>query len=87
MSEFVDEETARSFADGIFLGKTEPMRETKYMWWEVYLKGGDIIACAIDESYGICCGEKITISEISAYVEDDEEALEIYNNKLSGHYG
>jgi len=77
MSQYVNENVAIEFAQtGTLIGKTEPSRETKWTWWEVYTKDDRIVACVVDEENGIICGEEISRQELPGYVDDIENALE-----------
>ncbi len=76
MSQYVDEKIAQAAHDyGIKIGETEPSRETKGSWWEVFLvEGGDIIACVMTD-WGVSCGEKILPDEVKLYVDDVEASM------------
>lgn len=76
MSQYVNEKIAQAAADnGVKIGETEPSRETKGSWWEVFkLENGDIIACVMGD-WGVSCGEKITPTELKYYVDDVEAAV------------
>lgn len=68
MAKYVDEATARAHAEkGTLIGKTEPCRDSKYMWWEVYEYNGIKIACCCEDSYGIVCGDQIEEHELEMY--------------------
>ena len=78
MSLYMNDTNAREFArTGTEIGRTEPSRETKWSWWQVYSKDDRIVACVVDEDNGIICGEEITRQELPSYVDDIEEALEL----------
>ena len=75
MSEYVNETAAReAHKNGTKIGETEPTRETKGTWWEVFKSGEDIIACVMSED-GVVCGERITPAELDMYVDDTETAI------------
>ena len=63
--------------NGVKLGETQPCRETKYSWWEVFYYNGEIIACVMDDENGVVCAEYTKESEIVNYLGDDEAALKI----------
>ena len=74
MSEYVDEIVAqKAYDEGIKIGETEPCRESKGSWWEVYKTSKGIIACVLT-SWGVSCGEKITEDELHMYVDNLEAA-------------
>lgn len=77
MSKFVGQEASeRASAAGRLIGRTEPTRETKGSWWEVYvMPDGSIIACVMDGTVGVVCGEQIERSEVGRYVDNEEAAL------------
>lgn len=71
MGQYVNEQRAcEAKENGKFLGKTEPCSETKWSWWEVYEHADEFIACVIDDSYGVSCGEKIQRSEFGLYMDE-----------------
>jgi hypothetical protein len=77
MGSYVGEETASNAKDnGLLLGCTEPSRETKGSWWEVFLVKNEIIACVMFDG-GVSCGERITKDELHLYCDSPESALEI----------
>jgi hypothetical protein len=50
MSEYVSESVAKDFVEnGKLIGRTEPTRESKYTWWEVYEKADEIVACVFSD--------------------------------------
>lgn len=71
----VNEQDARKAAErGTLIGKTEPGRDTKGTWWQVYLHDGELIACVFDEMWGASCGERIDESELGSYCDDVDAA-------------
>lgn len=56
------------YNDGVKIGETEPTRDTKFLYYEVYLYNGSLYACVMD-SGSIVCGEQISIDELSLYVD------------------
>lgn len=57
---------------GTPLGKTEPTRESKFSWFEVFYHNGKIIACVYAGQNGdFCFCEEVEESKLSSYVEDD----------------
>ena len=76
MGNFVNELVAiEASENGILLGKTDPSRETKYSWWEVFFYQNKVIACVCFEG-GVSCGEEITEEELTLYVDDEKIAKE-----------
>lgn len=76
MGYWVDSTAASKATEGKLLGRTEPCRETKYSWWQVYYKDGIITACVFFDGV-VTCGEEIEEKELSMYVDDDAEALKL----------
>jgi hypothetical protein len=81
MGKYVNDVAARTAHDrGIKIGETEPSRETKYSWWEVYKWSDYIIACVMTEN-GVTCGEEILMDELHLYVDDIKSAKNKLINK------
>lgn len=83
----LDDSIGYAAADnGTFLGKTEPSRQTKFSWWEVFYHNGKIIACVYAGMNGdFCCCEEVKESELGSYVDDVDVArqtLEKVRGKL-----
>lgn len=53
--------------DGEFIGKTNPCRESKWTWWEVFKIENVIVACVMT-SQGVQCGEEISENELRFYI-------------------
>jgi hypothetical protein len=82
-SEFVGQEIAQeAFEKGVFLGKTEPCRETKYSWWDVRYHNGKIIACVMHDDTGVSCGEEIKTTSLHLYTDNPLEAHRNLENVL-----
>lgn len=76
MAKHIDQNEARKAAlKGLQVGQTEPSRETKGTWWEVYLFDGRLIACVLDPSLGVVCGEEITETDIDLYCDNPVDAV------------
>ena len=79
MVTYINEKIAAEAAEhGTLIGKTEPCRETKGMWWEVYSYRNELIACGCDSVAGICFGERLTLNELERYCDDLLEARNNY---------
>lgn len=65
---FIDDAVAYDAIDnGELVGKQEPTRESKGMWYEVYRLNGKVYAIGMSES-GMSFGEEITEEQISQYI-------------------
>lgn len=83
MTKYIDEKTARQAAlTGTMIGKTNPCRETKGMWWQVYWDGKQLTACVLDDSWGISCGEQISEIELDLYCDDPIAARRVMSNNI-----
>lgn len=83
MSNLTGEKLAYQAADhGVKLGETKPSRETKGLWYEVYLYQDKIIAVIFYDTQNcyIADGELITKEQFSQYTDDPERAIEILNS-------
>lgn len=81
MSKLVEDNVMyEALAKGVLIGKTEPVRATKFAWWGVYLLGGNLIAvCFQAPDDDSIFAEEITKEELSQYVEDFEKAKSFLN--------
>lgn len=87
MSEYVSEDVAQRAAEnGAEVGRTEPSRETKGSWWQVYAIDGELIACVFT-GWGASCGERITADELPLYTDDPHAALEKFNTARAAAAG
>lgn len=76
MSNYANQELTREASEkGVLIGKTEPCRETKFSWWEVFFYNEKIIACVCWET-GISGGEEITEDELNLFVDEPIAAKE-----------
>ena len=77
MGKHISEDIAiDAYENGIKIGKIDPSRETKGLWWEVFKTNDGIIACIVNED-GVISGEKITEDELLLYVDDLKTAKEL----------
>jgi len=75
MGKYVDEQVAKAArSTGMLIGKTEPSRETKGSWWEVYANNGELIACVMVGPDWVSCGESLPSTELHMYVDDIDAA-------------
>ena len=66
-----DELKNEAIKNGVLIGKSSPSRETQFYWWQVYLYNDRIFACVFPNTDTV---EEISPDEVSAYVDDVEEA-------------
>lgn len=75
MGKYVNEQIAKAArSTGTLIGKTEPCRETKGSWWEVYVNKGELTACVMAGPDWVSCGESLPSTELHLYVDDVEAA-------------
>lgn len=79
MGTYVGESVAKEWHDnGLKVAFSEPSRETKGSWWEVYLYQDRLIACVMYDSSYVSCGEEISKAEIEAYATEFTELGEVF---------
>jgi len=78
MAHYIDEVLAKKvYNSGRKIGETEPSRETKGSWWEVFYIPTDGLYACVMTSWGVECGEKISKDELPMYCDDVEKAREL----------
>lgn len=80
-----EDEATFAAINGIKIGETQPCKESKGSWWEVFYVDGNITA-TVNTNLGISCGEIINEDELCLYVDDFEDAsINLENLKSLSH--